>query len=620
MWRIQSISAKNFVSFSEVEYSFDSKCFVINAINNDNSSQKSNGGGKTSFIDIIPVALFGYSLTGSNAKDLVSWTCEDGYLTVSIKLINKEHDLTCEINRKIYSDKTSSELVILVNGVVPKTIPTKRGVENGVDVKAGDAYILKEILDIKADDLLNYYLISGKYYQPFLKVNTDRKLEVIGRFTNTTIVDKVISSLESDIKILKDAIVSCDKDTIEAEGFIKALQSSLNEDAKEQFEQEKVVKIDKVNTDIADYETKILQSEYEIGNNVTKLDSFVLHEIDLNSKKELEELSEQFDTTAEQDEETELGKSIAHIKNHLAGLIICPECKHEFHLRSKEAYTKTNLTKREKQLVDIKQVIKEKKEQCKEIDVLLDEIDRQERDNKRIQSEIDAIQRTINSIKQQQQRYVKEIDGLELRRKSIEQSDFRDTTTDVHKRISGKQKELDNFKQQRKTFDEQLELKSKWVNHFSDFKFYLGNKPLQIITGLVNQYLEFMGSDLNLEIEGFKKLRSGELRQSLEPVITRNGLNPQSIYRFSAGEVARLNVATDLAFQQLINYSSKYGGLDYYGNDELMASVDDLGVASAASALNELNKTILLVTHSAATINFENTVTIEKTNGVSKLI
>lgn len=619
MWQIQSISARNFVSFKEIDYTFESKCYIINAINNDNSSQKSNGGGKTSFIDIIPIALLGYSLTGSNSKDLVTWGCEEGYLTTSIKLLNKEHNLTCEINRKIYSDKTSSELVILVNGIVPKTIPSKRGVENGVDVKSGDAYILKEILDIKADDLLNYYLISRKYYQPFLKVNTDRKLEVIGRFTNTTIVDKIISNLESEVKQLGNDIKECENNAIETQGFIKALESSLNEDTKDQFEKDKVVRIDKVNLEIKDYEAKILQCEEQINTNDIKQYDLVLHEIDLNAKKELEELGEQFDTTAEQDEETELGKSIAHIKNHLAGLIICPECKHEFHLRSKEKYTKQDLAKREKQLAELKKSISEKKEQCKEIDILIDEIDEKERANKRIKSEIDAIERESKSLEQQQERYVKQIEELELRRGSINQSVFSDQTKDVNRRISIKRNELETFQLQRQELDKQLELKSRWVNNFADFKFYLGNKPLEIITGLINQYLEFNGSDLNLQIEGFKKLKSGEIKQALEPIVYRNWTNPQSIYRFSGGENVRLNIACDLAFQQLINNSSKYGGLNLYCSDELMNELDSLGVYNAAIAFNELNKTILLVTHSGSDNNYENLITIEKTNGVSKL-
>ena len=158
------------------------------------------------------------------------------------------------------------------------------------------------------------------------------------------------------------------------------------------------------------------------------------------------------------------------------------------------------------------------------------------------------------------------------------------------------------------------------VTNFEDFKFYLGNKPIEAICSLVNQYLSLNGSDLNLHIEGFKKLRSGELRQSLNPVIYRNWTNPQSFVQFSEGEKVRLCMSVDLAFQQLINESSKFGGLDLYVGDENLNSLDSIGVGNAASAFNQLNKTIILVTHSGSDLIYPNTITVKKQNGKSEVI
>src|SRR5689334_6581802 len=103
MWRITNISAKDFMSFEEINYPFKDKCYVVRAENKDNSGQLSNGGGKTSFVDSIAVALLGYSLTGRHVKDCVSWTTDSSCFTVTCKLENKHHKLSCEISRKIYS-------------------------------------------------------------------------------------------------------------------------------------------------------------------------------------------------------------------------------------------------------------------------------------------------------------------------------------------------------------------------------------------------------------------------------------------------------------------------------------------------------------------------------------
>ncbi len=45
------------MSFAEFSFEFQQKCFVLTGSNLDNSSQVSNGSGKTSFSDSIAVAL-----------------------------------------------------------------------------------------------------------------------------------------------------------------------------------------------------------------------------------------------------------------------------------------------------------------------------------------------------------------------------------------------------------------------------------------------------------------------------------------------------------------------------------------------------------------------------------
>src|SRR6185436_5270425 len=131
----------------------------------------------------------------------------------------------CQITRKVYSNTKSSELVLLVNGEIPAGLPTKKGVENGVDIKAGDAYILEGVLDLHTSDITNYYLISGKYYQPFLKVNTDKKLEVIHRFSKAEVVDKAIKRLETDQEVHNDSVTEYQDRITYIDGYIQALHN-----------------------------------------------------------------------------------------------------------------------------------------------------------------------------------------------------------------------------------------------------------------------------------------------------------------------------------------------------------------------------------------------------------
>lgn len=618
MWRLKYISAINFSSFSEVEYSFENKCYVIQAHNKDNSGQQSNGGGKTSLVDIIAVALLGYSLNGRDVKKCVSWNCVDEFLSVDCMLHNKEHNLECLISRKIYSNTKSSELTILINDEIPN-IPTKKGVKNGVDVRAGDEYILNSILDIKADDLLNYFLISGKYYQPFLKVTTDKKLDVIGRFTNTKVVDRTINKISAGYKEEQKQIEVNQVSISKAEGYIEALELSLNESGKQEFEKHKEQRLLNIDEKISSISEQIMVLEDRIDASFESKADLQLHEIDNDQRQELNALYELTVTGDREQEKEDVLHQIGHVKNYLAGVIACPKCKHKFNLDSEEKYTDNDLVNLENKLLVINEQINKNTIQAKQINELLSEIDDLERQNKTTQSEIIAIERSIKSLEQQQKRLIEELADHEREKEDVTTTTFNDQRAEVDQQIYNKSEEIDLLKLQRKELDKELEQKSKWLNHFEDFKFYLGNKPLTIVCGLVNQYLEFIGSDLSLYIEGFKKLKSGEIRQSLNPIIYRSGMNPHDYNEFSGGEKARLDIAVDLAFQQLINHSSKFGGLDLYISDELLNPVDSLGIKNAAEALNELNKTILLVSHSGSDLNYSNTIMIEKKNGVSKI-
>ncbi len=624
MWRIKSISARDFMTFKAVDYSFENKCYVVRGNNLDNDGQLSNGSGKTSLVDIIAVALLGYSLTGRNAKDCVRWDSEDGFFTIQLDMENLEHKLTCSIRRKVYNNTKSGELVVLVNDKVPDVLPSKKGVENGVDVRAGDAYILESILDLNSVDLTNYYLISGKYYQPFLKVNTEKKLEVIHRFSKAEVIEKAIKSLGNDQESLNESIDEYQGLINIASGYIQALEDSLSSGSAEQaFNEERQGDIDRLTGNKEEIEKELLRLEKEsvlkqaeivkLETSLQKVDEDWMDEASdaiAGARKPLSVLSKA---------EKELNVKISHIENHLAGLINCPNCKHRFSLKDDD-YTEKDLRKAKEELL-----LKEA-----ETNSILDGIDQLETEWKRlneIKSLNDARNSTIKirytesgAIVKQQERLANEYADVEERLEKVSGLTFKEEKKKVKSQIKDKEDERLTLTQQLAGAKEELENITKWVNNFEDFKFYVGNKPLEIICSLVNQYLQFNGSDLNLHIEGFKKLKSGEIRQALTPVIYRNWMNPKDYNQFSEGEKTRLNLSTDLAFQQLINSSSKYGGLDFYMNDELLNPLDSLGINGAAESFNRLGKTILLVSQAGADMNYDNTILVEKKNSISRIL
>jgi hypothetical protein len=620
MWQIKYVAGENFMSFEKAEFAFENKCYVVRGLNLDNDGQQSNGGGKTSFADIAAVALFGYSLTGRNVKDCVQWNVDAKCLVVQLFMENLEHNLNCYIVRRIYSGGKGQELSIFVNDVVPKSLPSKKGVENGVDVREGNAYILKEILDITEDDLLNYYFISRKNYKPFLEVNTDRKLEVISRFSRADVVDKVIVKLEENVKEVDADLTHAKNSILKLEGNIEALHQMLLQPARDEFELGKLTEISNIentlltkldeyerfSAEIIDLEAAIAEAEFEPVDYSAKLQK-------LQEKQKATDAVKNKHIKDSNNLNQSMNKKQALMKN----AITCPQCSHQFNIHGEAIPTAADIDNIKKELESIQTLIDKVTKDKADNDQALLDISNMKSKQDGLLFELEGEKRRLKHLQRSNEDLLKQMQNLEIALTKAQAKSFDEQESAVQAQINDKELQLQQLDINcQGLHDENTNIK-KWIEIFNDFKFELGNKPLENICVLVNQYLKMNGSDLNLLIEGFKKIRSGEIRQALNPVVYRNWMNPQPLVQFSEGERARLNLTVDLAFQQLINSTSKYGGLDYYQNDELLSPLDSLGVSNAAQAFNNLNKTIMLVSHSGADMMYDNTILIKKENKVS---
>ena len=94
-----------------------------------------------------------------------------------------------------------------------------------------------------------------------------------------------------------------------------------------------------------------------------------------------------------------------------------------------------------------------------------------------------------------------------------------------------------------------------------------------------------------------------------------------SFGKFSAGEAARVNLATILAMQKLVNGNCDGDkGLDLLVLDEILEAVDEAGLASMFEALNLLGGTVLVVSHGeCGRRGYPHKLVIVKENGESRL-
>ena len=156
--------------------------------------------------------------------------------------------------------------------------------------------------------------------------------------------------------------------------------------------------------------------------------------------------------------------------------------------------------------------------------------------------------------------------------------------------------------------------------NFIHFKTYLANTKIEALSKITNEFLENIGSDIRVCFSGYTYLKSGKVREKISVSLIRAGVDCGSFGKFSAGESARVNLATILAMQKLINSNCDLDkGLDLLVLDEILEAVDESGLAHMFEALNNLGITTLIVSHGNIAESYPHKIQIIKENGESRI-
>ena len=158
---------------------------------------------------------------------------------------------------------------------------------------------------------------------------------------------------------------------------------------------------------------------------------------------------------------------------------------------------------------------------------------------------------------------------------------------------------------------------NQWKVNFKAFRLHLANQSLEVIEYHSNRYLTEMGSDLRIELEGYKTLANGTIKDEITAKIIRNF--ERTFSSFSGGEKGRLLFASILANRYMINSTHKYGGLDFLSIDEVFEGVDSIGLKSLIKSAKYLKIAVMIITHVTDENVSEDVLLIEKVNGISNI-
>ena len=237
-----------------------------------------------------------------------------------------------------------------------------------------------------------------------------------------------------------------------------------------------------------------------------------------------------------------------------------------------------------------------------------------------IDSKMDAGEQYIKNLKEHIEHCKATIEQYQQNITELENSKTGDIMDSLVSSKAQYEKELEVAIQQRdksQALRDELKLQEA---HFVAFKTHLANQKIDAIAAVTNGVLEDIGSDIRIEMIGFKVLKSGKVRDKITINVLRDGVDCGNINKFSAGERTRINLASIIALQRLTNANCENGrGLDLAIYDEILDASDESGIASYCEMINKMHLTSLVVTQGMVSESYKYRIVVTKQNGISTI-
>ena len=604
MWNLKDIKIQDFFSHVDSEYSFHSDCCTL--IVGDNKDRGgNNGAGKTTLFEAISVALTGRSLRDIKKESFINDESESCLVKLSLYNNVTKHEL--EITRQFFRGNKTSKIEIIEDGEINSTITS---------VNEADKRIL-ELIGVGREDLLRYYIISQDNVYTFFTAADNEKKEILNRITSADLINPLLDELSNRKKNLEEKKNELSKELVALDSKKETLDEQLEELKSNIVSSEELLDIQNRIKKLEKRKQSYLEDNNNINDELKKLDGKNLDIDKLESKlKKIKKLIEDKKNLKDENK-----KIIRSAEQDLGGAVVCPKCGENFIPESE-----LNLS-----VEDTKKILKEAEQENKSIETALSKLLEQRKD---IQSEIDEAEEIKDTIKRKKREIKSNEDEIQIidkkivnRKKEIIELKKRKENNVAIKSIEDKidecERKMEEVQKQIMPLEEELNQVNYWTYYMgkNGFKTYLANKAVSVLEGTVNSYLNKFKSDLSVNINGFKILKDGSVREKIESFVLESGMNPKLFMAMSGGERGRIKLAGILAIQHLINMSLNGNGLNLLILDESLSGIDSEGTMEFVNILENIGSTILLITQNIEDSKiFKNVLTVEKKNGVSRYI
>lgn len=618
MWNPVKIEFCNLFSHKHSQYEFkNGKCVVIFGDNKDDKSLQNNGSGKTTLFEAVCIALTNESLRGLKKESFINREADDCKIIFCLE--NSAMKMKLRIERQFFRGSKPAKIAIYENGELNSQI---------VSVNEANKRVL-ELIGISREDLLRYFIISQDNHYTFFTASDSEKKEIMNRITSADMVNPVIDELNEQLKLkndeYNDITFKIDKLSDRKEILAEQRQELLNDRSYDDKLRKEKDAIGAAEADIEEYERTVKSYEKKKKDAESLISEIEIKDVTelINKRKKLKEQIEEVDEKV-----TENGTLKRKLKREVDLAITCPNCGKEFVPDSQLDLSPEEIREVIKELdAEIEKGVKKQDKLELQLKQVRRDISEAEKNNDR-KNELDALAKKYERLAKRAKESILElkvdISKHQERIRTIKTNKENDVLLKkIDEQIKDLDKELSMEQSKLKPVMDEIDMIKFWQFNMgkNGFSTYLANKSIKIIEGITNSFLRKFGVDISVLINGFKILRSGEVREKIDVFVLNDGITAEQFMSKSGGERGRVTLAGILGIQHLINLSTNGRGLNLLLLDEVFPGIDAMGQEKIIKVLETLGVTIMLITQNVSeSFNNENTLYVVKSGGESRYV
>lgn len=633
--KFKQLKIENFMAVGKESLSLNGRGLIlIQGENRDDTSQNSNGAGKSTIVDALCWVLYGQTAREESGDSIINRTAKKN-CRVSITV--EDDSDTYEIIRHRKYTKKKNVLEVLKNGSEDLTKGTDKLTQEVVNNVMGCSY-----------DVFRSSVYAGQDAQIDLPNMTDKFLKQI--VEEAAGIDRLQNAHEAAKAKLKDAKGAAD--VVERERFSEEMGISESafhideaKDRIEKYEEQRKISIEKLEFRVANKKKKLgelvadlkvvdkksIESEYEGLINRTADKEWLDKQSQL--KQASETASEAFRKTSDKLDNLKIAlqkaKTVITDSESLIGTA-CSGCGKPYTKEDLDDVVKAAKSELQSKLPEAKTLKAELEALSKSRSAALDAISNHERSlsltdeeaerRDALKSLLDEYQSKLNDAQSIKVEITN--DANEIDRVKNEVNPHIETLSKIEERTKEATENMNQLAEKLKTLEKNVSIAEGVVEVYSNtgVRAHILDTVTPYLNARTAEYLSQL-SDGNLQAiwTTISTGPKGEVREKFH-ISVSSATGGEKYSLLSGGEKRKVRLATNMALQDLVS-SRASKPLDLYIGDEIDHALDVAGLERLMTLLEEKAKTqgtVLVISHNELSDWIRDTLTIVKEGGYSR--